>query len=101
VDLVFLASDPDLYLKGFDWVRELGAEILATESWGAITSVRLRTATGTEVELGIGDPSWASIDPIDAGTERVIRGGCRVLDDPYGSFARLIAHIETDRETSQ
>lgn len=36
-----------------------------------------------QVELGIVGPGWASL-PLEPGTERVLRDGCRILYDPQG-----------------
>jgi len=43
-----------------------------------------------EVEVGIGPLSWAQIDPVDAGTRRVVTDGCRILHDPDGQLQRLL-----------
>lgn len=54
-----------------------------------LTERRLRLASGLEVEVCIGHPSWAETDPVDAGTRRIVSDGIRVLWDPY---LRLGAH---------
>jgi len=55
------------------------------QQWGAIAERRIVLPSGLEVEVGIGPLSWAQIDPVDAGTRRVVTDGCRILHDPDGN----------------
>ena len=93
VDLVVLTSDPSAYTEREDWILGLapGAELARTEDWVAIVERRLRLPTGLEVEVGIGEPSWAAASPVDPGTLRVVRDGLRVLYDRDGLLAGLLA----------
>lgn len=92
VDLVVLTTDQGRYLEREDWIRELGADrLVATRSWGPLTERRVALASGLEVEVGVAPPSWASVDPVDEGTRQVIRDGARVLHDPAGVLAALVA----------
>lgn len=91
VDLVVLTDNSALYTSDSKWAAELAAEIVETRSWGAITERRLALPSGLEVEVGIGSPSWAATTPVDPGTERVVREGFRVLYDPDGLLASLVA----------
>lgn len=57
IDLVLLTGEPARY-SGGTWVGELGfGEPSRTRSWGVLTEQRFVTATGLEVEIGIGDPA--------------------------------------------
>jgi predicted nucleotidyltransferase len=91
IDVVVLTDDPAAYLERDDWVEELapGARLVRTGDWIAIVERRLRLASGLEVEVGIGRPSWAGISPVDPGTQRVVRDGMRPLYDPRGVLATL------------
>ncbi|MFJ4483774.1 nucleotidyltransferase domain-containing protein [Streptomyces longwoodensis] len=92
VDLVLLTTDPSRYLLEDAWVADLRlGEVFRTRSWGPITERRCRTASGLEVELAVGSPEWARIGPVDPGTRRVVADGARVLHDPAGVLAALVA----------
>ena len=89
VDLVLLTAAPDAVADG--WLAGLaGAETVRTGDWGAIAERRARLPSGLEVEVGIGDPSWAATDPVDPGTRRVVTDGLRIVHDPDGLLARLV-----------
>ena len=90
LDLVLLSWDPERYVQGEDWARELGAgEVAATAHRGMLVEQRLKTAWGPELDVAIGSPRWASLAPLDVGTERVAREGLRIVYDPEGVLAAL------------
>ena len=92
VDVVLLTTEPARYVDDVDWLHDLGAvRLVRTRSWGAVTERRVALPSGLEVELGIGSPSWASTDPVDPGTRRVVADGLRGLYDRDGALARLVA----------
>jgi GrpB-like predicted nucleotidyltransferase (UPF0157 family) len=92
VDVVLLSTDPARYVERDDWLDEVGAaRLVRTLPWGAVTERRFALPSGLEVELGVGTPSWASVDPVDAGTCEVVTDGIRVLYDPDGMLAELVA----------
>ncbi|MFF2206346.1 nucleotidyltransferase domain-containing protein [Streptomyces sp. NPDC058145] len=92
VDLVLLTTDESRYLNSDAWATELGlGQLIRAQSWRAITERRYSTASGLEVEMGIGSPSWAKVDPVDPGTHRVVTDGARSLHDPAGTLAVLFA----------
>ena len=97
VDLVILTAEPDKYLLDKSWVSKFGEpERYQEEDYGKLTSVRVFYASGLEVEFGFVTPDWAKA-PIDAGTERVVSGGIKVLYDPHGSIARMLLEIDSTR----
>lgn len=90
LDLVFLSRHPRRYLEAEDWAQELGAgAVQATARRGVLTEQRLRLASGLELDIGIGTPRWASRNPLDPGTARVVAEGLRIIHDPKGLLARL------------
>lgn len=99
VDLVLLSDDPTAYTHREDWVAELfpSARLMRTGDWGAIVERRLLLPSGLEVELGVGSPSWAAVEPLDEGTQRVVRDGLRVIYDPRGLLADLAAAVAASR----
>ena len=89
IDLVLLTKEVARYADN-TWADELNlGELTRIQSWGAITERRFLTDTGLEVEINIGSPDWASVDPVDPGTHRVVTDGARTLHDPEGALAEL------------
>lgn len=79
VDLVLIAADPGQYLKDQSWLQRFGTvEKSQVEDYGLLTSIRVWYHDGLEIEYGITDERWSAI-PLDAGTQRVIGDGMRVL----------------------
>ncbi|MEU2309324.1 nucleotidyltransferase domain-containing protein [Streptomyces misionensis] len=92
VDLVLLTTDPAHYFADA-WAGELAlGDAVRTRAWGPVTERRYALPSGLEIEFGIGTPDWARTDPVDPGTRRVVADGARVLHDPGGVLAALLAH---------
>ena len=101
VDLVVLTGTPERWVAGEDWIAAaVGRPVtpVRTRTWGVLTERRVRLRTGLEVELGIVPERWAA-EPVDGGTARVVRDGFRVLHDPDGVLARLVAVLGGARES--
>ena len=95
VDVVLLVDDVAPYVSSDQWTREIGAErIVGTMSWGAITERRLALQPGLELDVAIGTPDWACVDPIDAGTRRVVSDGIRILHDPEGLLDAVLRQAQ-------
>jgi uncharacterized protein len=91
VDLVLLTTEPGRYADDEAWVRELAlGEVIRNRAWGPVTEWRHRTASGLEVEVGIGPVGWARTDPVDDGTRRVVTDEVRLLHDPLGLLGALV-----------
>jgi predicted nucleotidyltransferase len=89
IDLVLLTEDTARYAND-TWADELGlGEPTRVRSWGPITERRFLTEAGLEVEINIGSPDWANVDPVDPGTRRVVTDGVRILYDPDGVLTEL------------
>jgi hypothetical protein len=56
-------------------------------------SKRVYYADGREVEFGITTVDWARIDPVDAGTRRVVADGMAILSDPDNILQALIEAV--------
>lgn len=92
IDIVLLTSDPATYIVSTGWWGFLGqAELIATRQWGPLTERRVALPSGLEIEFGIAPLSWASIDPPDPGTVRLVRDGLQIIDDPEGLLRALVA----------
>lgn len=96
VDLMLLTEDPAPYTGSDVLVRGLGAgDLVRTRTWGPVTERRLALRSGLEVEVGVALPTWAAVDPVDEGTRRVVGCGMRVLYDPDGLLAGLVAALSS------
>jgi len=90
VDVVLLTEDQKPYLEGDAWLHELGGvRLVKTRQWGPLTERRFALSSGLEVELGVAPAYWASADPVDEGTRRVVADGAAIIYDPEGLLARL------------
>lgn len=79
VDLVVTTSSPELYACATSWALDLGrVECAGVEEYGPLVSVRVRYASGPEVEFGIIARAWAAF-PLDPGTAEVVSSGMRAL----------------------
>ena len=91
VDVVLLTEDQAPYLEDEAWVSEVGGVgPVRTRRWGAATERRFALPSGLEIDLVVAHPSWASADPVDGGTRRVVTDGMSVLYDPEGLLAKLL-----------
>jgi hypothetical protein len=89
-----LTDRPDHYTETTCWAESLGAQaIVTTKRWGVLTERRLRIATGLEVEVGVASPSWASTEPLDQGTARIVSDGLRMLYDPDQLLHELVEAV--------
>jgi predicted nucleotidyltransferase len=96
VDLIVLTDDTARCLADDGWICEaLGrpVTVVRRQAWGAVTERRARLASGLQVEFGLATPAWASTDPVDTGTARVVRDGCVAVVDRDGLLARLTAAV--------
>jgi uncharacterized protein len=99
VDLMVLSSNIQDWLTNTDWLNEFGKiENIEREDWGMVKTLRTFYLDGLEVEFNIAPMSWASIDPIDPGTFRVVFDGVKVLFDPTGELGRLVAAVGVDTQ---
>lgn len=93
VDLILLTAHPEWYTAADDWIEEVvgeAASVVRTQRWGPeLVERRLRLESGLEVEFGFASPTWASTDPVDPGTARVVRDGYEVLFDADDRLQRL------------
>ena len=97
IDLVVLATDPQNFRCITEWLEEIAWPAPITKwadvSYGPLWSRHCELEDHTRVELGFCSREWASCYPIDPGTARVIRDGCRVLYDPLCLFEQLCMHV--------
>lgn len=108
IDLMFLALQPSDFRANADWLSKIDWGDRHIENWedrdyGVVWSrhVQLR-ANGHEancmaVELSFGQLSWASVAPLDIGTQQVVLNGCHILYDPEERLSQLVQLILSQR----
>jgi uncharacterized protein len=102
IDLMFLAANPVSFRQHEEWVNEIQWAVVNAEidkwedkDYGVIWSRHVHLDNEIQVEFGFGFPSWASVNPVDAGTFRVVSDGCRILYDPANLLSRLIDKVKS------
>lgn len=101
IDLMLLTEQPLLFRTSTYWLREIDWSGRRIESWedkkyGAVWSRHVyldASADCTKVELSFGQPNWASIAPLDPGTQRVVYDSCRILYDPEDRLTQLMKFV--------
>jgi uncharacterized protein len=100
IDLMFLVANPTSFRQHQEWVNEIQWAVIDAEidrwedkDYGVIWSRHVHLNREIEVEFGFGLPSWASINPVDAGTFRVVSDGCRILYDPENLLCKLVDQV--------
>lgn len=91
VDIVLVAADKERHVRGLEWARSVDQRprLIRCQDWGPLTERRVRLSSGLVVELGVVTAAWLSV-PLDPGTARVLRDGCRVLHDPENLFGAAL-----------
>jgi predicted nucleotidyltransferase len=87
LDLLVLTNDKGAWTSGSEWINAIAislgfqADKAKLETYGVVKSWRVWLGKQVELELTLGDISWAGVDPIDNGTREVIKDGFRILID--------------------
>jgi predicted nucleotidyltransferase len=94
VDLVLVTADKQAQVDGMAWAELLDRKprLIRSQEWGPVTERRVRLRSGLVVELGVTTADWLAI-PLDPGTAKVLRDGCRVLHDPEGLFHEALGTL--------
>lgn len=94
VDLVVLTDKPDRHCRGIDWVLSFDprAKLIRDQMWGPLRERRVRLRSGLQAELGVVPPTWAAL-PLDPGTAKVLKDGCRILHDPEGTLEAALSTL--------
>jgi predicted nucleotidyltransferase len=102
IDLMFLATNPAWFRQDDKWLNEIQWAVVDAEiddwkdrDYGVIWSRHVYLDNETEIEFGFGFPSWASVNPVDAGTSRVVSDGYRILYDPEKLLSKLITKVKS------
>jgi predicted nucleotidyltransferase len=102
IDLMFLTPNASTFRSNKRWIDEIDWKSVDSEvkewkdaDYGAVWSRHLYLGDETEIEFSFALPSWASVEPLDAGTFGVVSNGCRILYDPEGLLNKLLKRVET------
>lgn len=89
IDFVIITACKDELLKDESFIKAFGeVKECRIEYYGACTSLRVWYDSGAEVEFGFVRPSWISL-PLEEGTDAVLKGGWKVLNDKKGYFNKI------------
>ena len=112
IDLMMIASDTEVFRQSYDWMYQINWESInyKIQKWndaqyGVVwsrhvylsnysSSSKNHLTNKIKVEISFGLPTWASIQPIDAGTFGVVSRGCKIIYDPQDILANLIFEID-------
>lgn len=96
IDLVLLVEQPKHLLDDDVWYTTFGdgVRLIRQDDFGAVQERRLKLPDGLVVEVNVGDLSWASTTPVDAGTRRVAADGLIPLLDPQHRLHHLLRALE-------
>jgi uncharacterized protein len=105
IDLMFLALNPSSFRQRKAWISDIQWTVINAEvsgwkdkDYGVVWSRHIYLNNQIQVEFGFGLPSWASLQPIDPGTFRVVNDGCKILYDPKDLLSKLIDKIEVTKK---
>ena len=102
IDLIVLTTDPQHFRADTGWLTAIDWSVIAArpaewqdEDYGLLWSRRMWLEPNRdEIEIGFALPSWADVNPVDPGTQRVIADGCCALHDPEGLLTGLCAAVK-------
>lgn len=96
IDVVLLTALREVALTADVWLPVFGggATLVRSADFGAIQERRVRLSNGLVIEVGVGEPAWATARPVDPGTERVTRDGMLPIHDPNRLLADLIRTVK-------
>jgi hypothetical protein len=83
------------------WLRDLVSRLgfparsLSLEVHGVARSWRVSLGLGAELEVTLADLNWASTQPLDDGTKRVVSDGMQSLVDKDGRLLAVKAAVLT------
>ena len=61
----------------------------STKTYGVVWSAHIHLEPDAELELTFASTDWASVDPVDPGTRKVVSDAFRIVLDKDGRLARL------------
>jgi uncharacterized protein len=96
LDFLLIAKHSECLRRNQNWLRSLdfsdaGFRCVGhvTARYGIVWSAHIDLLPVAELELTFADQSWASIDPLDPGTKRVVSDAFRIILDKDGHLQQL------------
>ena len=96
IDFLFLSARPKARRTSAHWAASLSSRGFDSSlrcrvfrRYGIAWSLHARLTAGRNFEFTFAPRSWASLHPLDPGTERVVKDGMLVLHDPTRALSRL------------
>jgi uncharacterized protein len=97
IDLLFVTTD-QVKFRTPQWLSEIKWNGVirewSDEEYGAAWSRRVFLTDSTEIEFTFANKSWASIDPIDEGTFKVVSDGFEIIYYPNHLLSALVHGYE-------
>jgi hypothetical protein len=97
IDLLLLSDRAAEYRLRGEWLAEIsfesaGHRILSIEdaSYGVAWSRHIILMPAAKVELTFAKCSWARTDPVDPGTQTVVKDAFEIIFDKDGTLARVV-----------
>jgi hypothetical protein len=100
LDLLILADAPEQYRSDQRWLYHIALpepfRIMSYwgTRYGAAWSCHAMLEPAAKLELTFAAIGWASTDPIDAGTRRVVSDGFHVIVDKGGRLHRVVEAVK-------
>lgn len=102
IDLLIVTKDKENFKKT-TWIKELNFATIhdyimhyEDQKYGRVWSRHVFLESGTEIEFSFADSSWADIEPLDIGTQKVISDGYRILYDPHQILEKLLEKVNSN-----
>jgi len=100
IDLLLLSDRAHDYRGRRKWLSEInfrdaGYRQQSSESaiYGVVWSRHIHLLPAVELELTFAPCSWAKTDPVDEGTQGLVKDAFRIIFDRDGILARLVAAV--------
>ena len=100
IDLMILTSDPEQFFHSNIWFhsilwQEFNLQLVShyDRVYGVVKSRHFCFQDRQRIEFSFGDPTWASIDPIESGTFAVVSSGLKIICDRHQLLENLVKAI--------
>ena len=107
LDCIVIADEPKGYRGDLGWLatiafQDAGYRVVSSNcaAYGQVWSWHVGLEPEAEVEISFAPPEWASIDPVDAGTERIVKDAFQIVIDKNGILEALVAGVAAGRPPS-
>ncbi|MDX1315826.1 MAG: nucleotidyltransferase domain-containing protein [Eudoraea sp.] len=103
IDLSIIVTDK-MHYKETEWLSRIPFENINDKiisfqdrEYGNVWSRHVLLKSKAKIEFSFANPTWANIEPLDAGTFKVVADGFKVLYDPEQILQQLVEKVEIGR----